>query len=292
MRRSGNSVVEIVVALTLAALVLAMATGSLLRQQRTAISMRAVADASGQRRMAMALLPAHIGLAAPGAEDLAPGMLRDTALQLRVAVATAITCARAVEPSIPLDDRDTLPTTGILSPPRRGDSLWWYQSDSARWVGRGLGDVSTGLGPCPARVAIAGAGAGRVMHLPVDGGDTVPALAPLRITRQVRVVLYRAGDGTWQLGYREWNDAARSMAAPQPVAGPFLRIAPDGARTGFRYYDAAGRELPPDVDASASTRVARVRFTAISPSYPSASGAPAAAARDSADVVIRPHPPD
>jgi hypothetical protein len=125
------------------------------------------------------------------------------------------------------------------------------------------------------------------MHVDLSGSEVVPALAPLRITRQTRVALYRASDGTWQLGYREWNDAAASFAAPQPVAGPFARSAADGAFTGFRYFDATDIELHPDIDTSARSRIARIRFTALLVPSQGPLGIVRPPQRDSADVMLR-----
>jgi hypothetical protein len=101
-------------------------------------------------------------------------------------------------------------------------------------------------------------------------------------------VVYRSGDGSWQLGLREWNAAALALAAPQPVAGPLQRAAPDGARTGFRYFDANGTELHPDRDGATTGRVARIRFTALVGAPVTPGSITSSGARDSVDVVLRP----
>ena len=46
--------------------------------------------------------------------------------------------------------------------------------------------------------------------------------APVRFTRPVRYSLYRAADGDWYLGEREWNPTTVRFNTIQPVSGPFL----------------------------------------------------------------------
>jgi hypothetical protein len=86
--------------------------------------------------------------------------------------------------------------------------------------------------------------------------DTIPAGAPVRITRPTRYSFYRSGDGTWQLGFREWTETTGSFSAPQPVAGPFLRNS-DGRRSRFRYFASSGEEL---VGTGVERAVSRIRL--------------------------------
>ena len=74
--------------------------------------------------------------------------------------------------------------------------------------------------------------------------------------------MYRAGDGRWYAGIRDFSPAASRFLAAQPVAGPFLRAARGGVRTGFRYFDASGNALVPDGTNERS--IARVRVTTLS----------------------------
>src|SRR5678810_1219612 len=90
----------------------------------------------------------------------------------------------------------------------------------------------------------------------------VPAGTPVRVTRWERWVVYRAGDGRWYVGIRDYSPATSRFLAAQPVAGPFLRAGRRGARTGFRYFDASGSPLDPD--GTNEGRIARVRITALS----------------------------
>ena len=85
-----------------------------------------------------------------------------------------------------------------------------------------------------------------------DGILPPPDAQWLRVTRPTRYAFYRAGDGTWQLGFREWSEASGSFSAPQPIAGPFVRSSA-GHRSRFRYFDSSGEELTgPGIERSVS----------------------------------------
>ncbi len=283
--RRGASLVELLVALVITAVVLAVATGSLLRQQRTSRALSVIGAANAQLRAGTSLLPAQLALLSPATSDLAVGQIRDTALQFRSAIATGVSCDSGAAVVFAIE-QDSLWTSGVASTPHGSDSLWWYDGDSARWNGRLVVGARTDSARCgPGRSGSAGQKS--VMHVDLAGSDVVQAFAPLRITRQTRIAVYRASDGTWQLGYREWNDVTATFAAPQPVAGPFARTAADGARTGFRYFDVTDIELHPEVDASVRSRIARIRFTALLLPSQGPLGIIRPPQRDSADVMLR-----
>jgi hypothetical protein len=82
------------------------------------------------------------------------------------------------------------------------------------------------------------------------------------VTRPLAYVVYRSGDGSWQLGMREWSDASQRFAPPQPIAGPFARFRA-GVRTGFRYFDADDSELGDGVGSVEMGRIARIRITTV-----------------------------
>jgi len=57
----------------------------------------------------------------------------------------------------------------------------------------------------------------------------------------MRYSLYRASDGGWYLGQRDWNPVALRFNTIQPVAGPFLSPALRGLR--LTYLDSLGSTL-------------------------------------------------
>ncbi len=257
--RSGATLVELLVALGLAGLVLGTATLSVLRQQRTASRVAALWSAQSQLGPATTLLPGELAQLAFDSGDLVAGEASDTAVELRAPIASSITCDSAVGSAtlIPAS-ADSLLLSGVASAPRVGDSLWWLPEGDSTWRGRLVVAVGARTAQCTGPVSARGS----ALRLSLDRPDTLPAGSPVRVTRLTRYSVYRSGDGSWQLGRREWTEPARRLAAVQPVAGPFLR--PQGGAetptTGFRYFDAAGRELVVPLNVAL---VRRVRATAL-----------------------------
>jgi len=260
LSRRGTTLAELLVALVLGAIVLAVATTSVLRQQRATLAMTTGARSATQLRLATAVVQAQATL--HGRDDVALQASTDTALQLRATIAVGAACAAAVHPSFAVGGPD-IASGGLASPPRVGDSLWWYSPGSDRWSGASIQSVWAESGACGLPSVSDDAGAAVTIRLQRSGADTIPALSPLRITRQERLVLYRAGDGSWHLGLRDWSAATGSFGSPQPVAGPFFR-GTSGLRAGFRYFEQGGAEVTlPSMAPSAQP--ARLRLTLVSP---------------------------
>ena len=282
LSRRGASLVELLVAMTLAAVILGAGTTTVLRQRRVADDHAARARAESQLRAALGELQSTLEGLSPSAGDLAAGEARDTAIQLRIVVATAIACdSSAGQVILAADDTSSGRASGFAAAPRVGDSVWWHLPGTSGWTARRVTDTSASSGVCE----IAGADAQPTLRLVFASTDTVPRGAPIRITRQTRFSFYHAGDGTWQLGIAEWSDVWHAFAPPQPVAGPFTHIAPAGARTGFRYFDAAGAELLPGVNGADVASIARVRVNVIAP-VPAPGGSHVVYRQDSVDVAL------
>jgi len=282
LNRRGSSLIELVLAMSLGAVVLGAASRTLLRQRRSSDSHTSRVHAESQLRAALGVLEVAIAGSSPASGDLAPGEARDTAIQLRTPVANAIACDSSVGAAmIAVSDSSEERASGFSTAPRIGDTLWWHAPGSLGWVGRRIADLSTWSGVC----AVAGAGPQALYRLGFALPDTVPNGAPLRLTRVARYSLYHAGDGTWQLGVSEWSEVLRAFAPPQPVAGPFVLAAPGGARSGFRYFGASGAELTVGEGGVNVANVARVRVTFIAPAP--AAGVPVTILRrDSLDVAL------
>ena len=118
-------------------------------------------------------------------------------------------------------------------------------------------------------------------QLLLDAPADAPAGTPVRITRWERWVVYRASDGRWYAGIRDFSPATSRFLAAQPIAGPFLRGAGAGPRTGFRYFDAAGNMLV--ADGTNERGIARVRVTTLSVVKSTATDS---VRLDSADAVL------
>ncbi len=256
LSRPGLSLAEILVATALAAVVFGAATTSLLRQQRSHARILAVTDGDAQSRAALLVAGSQLALLDPLAGDLTAGEAEDSAIQFRALVASSFACATEVGATSLLPDQaDSVPLGGSAADPKVGDTLWWLP-DSA-WRAATVSAAGTANAACLTPVAIGG----RAHRITIASADTIPAGAPLRVTRPARFGVYRASDGTWQLGYREWNDATHRFAAPQPVVGPL--VPRTGRRpSGFRYFDATGVELMASGSPIDVRLVARIRLTA------------------------------
>jgi prepilin-type N-terminal cleavage/methylation domain-containing protein len=282
LARRGTTLVELLVAMALAAVVLSAATGTFVRQRRAASDHASRARADAQLRAALGELQVALAGVSASAGDLAPGEARDTAIQLRSLVASAMACdSGAGEATIAASDTSPARVGAFAANPRVGDTLWWRVSGDTSWTARRVAVIATTVGACP----VAGPETQPLLRLGFATADTVPRGVPLRVTRQERFSFYHAADGSWQLGISEWSDALHAFAPPQPVAGPFRLVAPDGARTGMRYFDASGAELAIGGAGVTVSSVARVRISVVAP-FIQSGGAPGAYRRDSLDLAI------
>jgi hypothetical protein len=279
LTRAGTSLVELMIALALTALVLGTATSSLLHQQRGARWAGAVGGAESQMRPLVQILPAELAALDAAAGDIVSGGASDSTMQIRAVIASSLACDTAASAVTLLPDvASGVATGGVARTPAVGDSLWFYPGDSLGWQPRRVTGVSHGRSAC----SLPALPAGPAYRLALDAPAYVPGGTPIRVTRQERYVIYRASDGWWYLGARAWSTATGSFAAPQPMAGPFLRLWPNGAITGFRYFDSLGAVLTPD--GTNERAIARVRVSSIA-LVPSLAGTDSVR-RDSADVAL------
>ena len=279
LSRTGTSLAELLVALTLAGVVLAAAASTTLRQQRGTRWVGALTGAESQVRPVTRLLPDELATLDATAGDVAAGEASDSSLQLRVVAASSLACDTATTVVTLVSDAPTnVPLGGAARAPSPGDSLWYYGGDSAGWRARAVLSASRVTTPCRTPLAPSGA----THRLALDASIDAAGGTPLRLTRQERWVVYRAGDGRWYFGIRDWSPSSGRFLPPQPVAGPFLRALPSGERTGFRYFDASGAEIVPD--GINERTIARVRVTTLA-GVPALSGTDSVR-RDSADAVL------
>lgn len=276
MLRRGVTLVELLVALSLGGLVLAVAVGSMLRQHRGVRWVEGLTGAELQLRPTLRLVAEELEPLDPAAGDLAAGQASDTAIEIRAVIAASLTCDSSAAVTLVPETGASPPLGGVARAIAAGDSVWLYR-DSLGWRGYAVTAASRTTTAC----GVPTSAPGPAMRLALDAPADVPAGTPVRVTRPERWVVYRAGDGRWYLGVRDWSPAASRFLAVQPVAGPFVRRAPDGARTGFRYFDASDAELDPD--GTNERAIARVRITTLS-AVPAATND--SVRRDSAEAVL------
>lgn len=261
--RRGHSLVELLVALVLFAVIAGGVADVVARQWRLHAALDARRDARAQLVAAADALRPALRMAAVGGDSLAGAdlaVLSDTLIELRATIGASVACA--VVDSVTID----LPPSSVVAPalawwisaPQPGDVALVHDDAAAagRWLARGVVAVGATGAACagsplvrPAESALARPR----LRLAAPVPRTIRAGAPVRLARRVRWLHYRASDGRWYLGEREWDGAAWTVT--QPVAGP---LRPPGARGGLAVaaFDSAGGVVPPG--AVATRRVARV----------------------------------
>lgn len=261
--RKAFTLAEVLVTLTLSALVLgiAVSVGARLQHRLLAESTRLADDE--QLASAAQLVPLDLRSASTQAGDIAEA--RDTSLQLRTTTGTGIICggsATSLLVASSLGAGGRSPTLAATV----GDTLWLLaDADSIeQWRPLRISGTRRVTATCPALDA-AGGQLFDVAHLwAADLRDSASAIpgAFVRTTRPVRYSFYRAGDGHWYLGVHSWNAATARFNLVQPLAGPYA--SPLSGGTGFRYFDTGDVALA--LGGADVRRVARVEMQLIAES--------------------------
>jgi len=256
------TLIEMTVAMTVGGVALALIAVISLRQQRLYADVADRAALNGQLRQASALLPLELRGASSGGGDIREA--RDTAIELRSSIATAVVCD-TIGGAIVLSPASSGATAfaGYLTAIAPGDTAWllvrgdtadaWtpYAVSSATSVASGacgpLGPRLSGSARASSRVAVRLSMAPPIANFP---GSV------LRVTRPVRYSLYRGGDGRWYLGQRDWNVTSLRFNTIQPVSGPFASAASRGLV--FQYVDSIGAALPTPVSDPRAIALIRV----------------------------------
>lgn len=240
--RLGFTLVEMVVSLALTGIVLAMVSAISLRQQRIFADLVEQTAAAARLREASAILPIHLRSAAP----LDIREARDTSLELRATIASAVVCDTTASALVLAPVGRNAPLASIVAPMEAGDSAWLFSNDRSGDGWRGF--VITAAGT--RAPGVCGAPGPSLSDAQLHTSRTTLSIAPLppaaigtalRVTRPLRYSLYRAGDGAWYIGERDWSNSDARFNAIQPIAGPYLAPAAGGLR--FRYADSTGAAL-------------------------------------------------
>ncbi len=229
--RRGVGLPELLVALALSGVVMAVAARGLSHQLRLQRAHDAQARADDIVREVHEVLRAELGHAAGVVR-----LLGDTALDLASQRIVATPCDRnALRLVVPASEP-------WWSPPRAGDSLAVMDTLLRReWRGAlaSVG-VQRPSAACPV--------GGTRLTLAEAPPATVPVLAvPARVWRMTRFAAYRSSDRLWWLGERSCTS---SCGAAQPITGPLLPPGQGGLQFSL-VHDAAGQPVALDVVARA-----------------------------------------
>ena len=295
MNRRGVSTVELLVALTLAAMIAASLGDILRRQQRFFTTASTVVERRVSLRDATAILQSELrGIAPAGGDILA---FSDSALEIRTTIGGGIACdtlpAGAGVDLSPVRPAPAVPLASFSTSPQPGDiALVFDQAVSQgveddRWIAAVVASAAPASGACltsPLTDLAADDDAAR-LRLRFDGSVLAQTVIPgafVRVLRRVRYRLYRAGTGEWYLGYAEWDGS--TFGVVQPVSGPFAAYSRRAGTSGLalRYLDETGRQLTLAEDAP---RIARVEVVARS--LPG-KGLSQLSSTDSQAVTVRP----
>lgn len=252
----GFTLAELVVALGLSGVAFGAFAIVVAHQERAHAELSRRVRARSQSREGIAALVRELNAVAPRAGDIPAGGARDSALQFRTTVGSLAVCELRGQTIVAA-------LASFVTAPEPGDTAWTYvDGDTASaWAPLHIVEVSS-LGdgepvacvsPAVASTLVTARLAPRRRYA-LSVGQPPPAGTrdgtPVRVTRHIRYSVYRAPDGQWYLGRREWSPAAGRFETIQPVSGPY------GGHAALRYYDETGDELPSGT--AATDRIARI----------------------------------
>jgi prepilin-type N-terminal cleavage/methylation domain-containing protein len=259
----GFTLIEMLSVLVLGAIVLGLVFAIGMRLERQLGDQAARLSTGEQLAAAAELLPLDMRQLSPKAGDIRSGQARDSSLEIRATVASAIVCGGG-------------PGTLMLAPllaarARRAassiqidDTLWLLvDADGAEsWRPVRARAVRASPGSCAPFADGSGRNVFDAAHLiAADVTDSAgfPPGTMVRVTRPVRYSIYRSSDGRWYLGVRTWNAADGRFNSIQPWAGPYAPPGTSDHASRLAYYDSAGNVI---ASAASDTRgIARIEAT-------------------------------
>jgi prepilin-type N-terminal cleavage/methylation domain-containing protein len=271
-QRAGFTLIELVVATAIAAIVGATLMMTLTRQARFYSSASDILQVRSQLRDGADVLASDIRSSAVASYGLP--LMSDSAVELFSTIGSSVVCETPSGTTLflaPATSSTGPPLTSLLVTPDTGDLALVYampggSPDSARWLEERIAAFSSRSlsTSCPPGVGftstadLAGGARGYALTLSSNPSIQIRKGAPVRFIRRGRFSLYASG-GEWYLGYRRCNAiGAPSCGTIQPVSGPYLSYSNgniDNAGLAFRYFDANGDEIS---DESLSSLVARI----------------------------------
>lgn len=264
--RPGVTLIEVVVAMVVAGVILSVVSAVSVRQQRLLAEVADGVAVSGRLREISSILPIDLRGTAVAAGDIRDAT--DTSIELRATIASAVVCDTSsnvllLAPAI----AGVTTYASVATPIDSGDTAWVFTPGDSidEWRSAAVAVVSTvtaSSGQCSERGPHLGDSARALPRIALRL-DPAPASArallglPVRVTRRLRVSLYRSSDGAWYVGEHDWNATTLRFNTIQPVSGPFLSAAAGGMT--LTYLDRDGARLPTPV---ADTRaIAAIRAT-------------------------------
>jgi len=255
--RKGWTLHEMIISLAVTGAVLALAVHAALGQLRFFHGVGEITNLRGQLAQTTLVPRALLWGVSPVAGDIA--VAQDTALELNVVTGTAVVCESAagwVAVPAPTPEGNTL--SAFSEAPQPDDRIAALLDDTAgtTWLRLRVAVAPVAGLACPAFSAATSA-----WRIGLVEQVALPVGAVIRFLRPMRLSAYRASDGRWYLGARDWNAASSRFNTIQPLAGPIDPPASDRSVTGFRfeYFGEDGSLLDEGID---TRRIAAVRVLA------------------------------
>jgi hypothetical protein len=246
-RRSGFTLIELVMVAVLAVLVLGGMMNVLVRQQRFYRGTADLLEARSQTRQAAGILPSELRSISPVGGDIVA--MSDSSLEFRATVGSSVICTiSGGEVVMP----PTNPSRGNIAStwgaePAVGDTVLIYTDGPTtsvtddQWLPYEISSTTTVTGACPTATGLtlaADASKTSLKFAVVGGlGASIVAGSPMRFTRRARYSLYAAANGQWYLGY---CSPSCGVGGPSPIAGPFVPHSDVAPGLSFTYLNANG----------------------------------------------------
>ena len=298
-RRAGFTLAELLIVITLLAIVGGAIHDGLRRQQRLFRSIAAMIAARSDVRDAAEVLFADLISASP-LDTLR--VATDSAVEFMSAAGTSVSCDSNPGFTLRLPPEDLasgLRLTSLPTVPDTSDLVLIFNDDSAatsgvpRWDAHAVAAVSSqpAATACPSVTgftsAADAAAAARTITLRTAASSAVRAGAPLRIVRRSRYSLYRSSDSRWYLGHRRCSPLGPSTCETvQPVSGAYAPYSgAGGSGVSLRYFGVGGDPLG---SWDAKSRAALIEITVRARASPlfAPGRMPSAAYTDSATVSV------
>jgi prepilin-type N-terminal cleavage/methylation domain-containing protein len=267
--RRGFTLAELLVTMTLLAIVGTALTRVLLKQQQFYTDASRTADAKRELRLGATVLPFELRSVSTSGGDIMA--MSESEITMRAYTGSSVICERAAGGDrfwIPPSNLAKHTLTTFVNPPAVGDTIFVFNENVLRgaeddkWEPRLITSIDNAASGCtgapytdPVLDPVATKPRMRI-HVDIPLPDEVLKGAVVRFTQPVRYRIYPEASGNWYLGMQKYSGGAWQGA--EPFAGPYRPFAAgDASQSGlqFRYFDSLGTRV---TNMALTTNVSRV----------------------------------
>ena len=252
--RRGFTLIELMVAIVLLAIVAGGMMGIIVRQQQFYSGSSGVLETRGSVRDGMAMITSDLRSLSPSKQDIYA--MGRTFIEFRLSTGAAVVCTISVDrktvtvPPLVLANNNGL--TSWISAPQNGDSVLVYDADTSanasddKWDPDQLTAGATSAASCPNSTGFTTTAGEATTGWQIPLHDALPATVQvggaLRFFRRARYQLFQASDGLRYLGFFDCLPTRTpACTSLEPVSGPYLPAANSGpSGLELTYYDATG----------------------------------------------------